>query len=125
MTIAWVETAGQVTVAAGALLLVVAAAGLQVLPDALSRQHAGTKAVTFALGLLCAGAALIAQDAGWTARLAALLLILGTTLPVASHMLARAAVREQGLQEQAERAPVLQSPAVPSTEAGPTSGTGA
>lgn len=99
---------GQAAFAAGALLLVVAAAGLHLLPDALSRQHAGTKAVTLALGLLCVGAALMVQDTGWTIRIGVLLLFLGATLPVASHMLARAAVREQSLQEVAESARVIE-----------------
>jgi len=102
------EVLGGAVFAAGALLLVVAAAGLHLLPDALSRQHAGTKAVTLALGLLCVGAALMMQDTGWTVRIGVLLLFLGATLPVASHMLARAAVREQSLQEVAESARVIE-----------------
>lgn len=82
--------------AAGGLLLVLAAWGVVVLPDALSRQHAATKAGTLALALVCFGAMLLARDGEWTWRLALILGFLLATLPVASHLLARAAVREAG-----------------------------
>lgn len=81
---------------AGALLLVVAAWGVLILPDALARQHAATKAGTLALALVCAGAALLAGDGAWIWRLGLVAGFLLATLPVASHMLARAAVREGG-----------------------------
>jgi multicomponent Na+:H+ antiporter subunit G len=77
----------------GVGLLVVAALGLFRLPDALSRQHAATKSATLALGLVLIGAALQVPDGGWWWRVGALLLFLVATLPVASHMLARAAAR--------------------------------
>lgn len=80
-------------VAAGVLLLLIAAAGLFLLPDALARQHAATKSGTLALGLILLGTALYAGDAGWTWRVIAILVLLVITLPVASHMLARAAAR--------------------------------
>ncbi|NUP84669.1 MAG: monovalent cation/H(+) antiporter subunit G [Burkholderiaceae bacterium] len=92
-------TLATVLLASGALVLVIAAWGVIVLPDALARQHAATKAGTLALALTCLGAMAAAGDPQWTWRL---LLILGfvlVTLPVASHMLARAAVREAGLDE--------------------------
>lgn len=81
---------------AGAVLLVVAAWGVLILPDALARQHAATKAGTLALGLVCAGAALLAREGAWSWRLGLIAGFLLATLPVASHMLARAAVREAG-----------------------------
>jgi multicomponent Na+:H+ antiporter subunit G len=92
-------TLASVLLASGGLVLVIAAWGVIVLPDALARQHAATKAGTLALALTCLGAIVAAGDPRWTWRL---LLILGfvlVTLPVASHMLARAAVREAGLDE--------------------------
>jgi multicomponent Na+:H+ antiporter subunit G len=82
-----------VLVAAGVLLLLVAAAGLFLLPDALARQHAATKSGTLALGLILVGAAIYAGDPAWTWRVIAILVLLVITLPVASHMLARAAAR--------------------------------
>lgn len=93
-------------VAAGVLLLLVAAAGLFLLPDALARQHAATKSGTLALGLVLVGAAIYAGDAGWTWRVIAILALLIVTLPVASHMLARAAARHAYSAEELEGAPV-------------------
>lgn len=79
---------------AGVALLVVAALGLFLLPDALSRQHAATKAGTLALGLVLIGVGLHVNEPGWWARIAVTLVLLLLTLPVASHMLARAAARQ-------------------------------
>ncbi len=91
----------------GAVLLVIAAWGVIALPDALARQHAATKAGTLALALVCAGAMLAMADAGWSWRLVLILLFLLATLPVASHLLARAAVRESGDQRTVQQAPLV------------------
>ncbi len=79
----------------GAVILLIAAWGLVRLPDALSRQHAATKAGTLALLAFALGAGLIMPDPAWIGRLAALVLLLLLTLPLASHALARAALRER------------------------------
>ena len=92
-----VALAGAALATLGAVLLLVAAWGVLVLPDALARQHAATKAGTLALALVCSGAMLLAQDGAWTWRLLLVVGFLLATLPVASHLLARAAVREAGL----------------------------
>jgi len=94
-------------IAAGSLLLVLAAWGVIVLPDALARQHAATKAGTLALALICVGAMLVARDAAWSWRLALILGFLLATLPVASHLLARAAVREAGHEAELASAPLV------------------
>lgn len=86
---------GQVLAVVGGLLLVFAAFGVIVLPDALARQHAATKAGTLALALICVGVMLMIGEVAWTGRLLVILAVLLATLPVASHMLARAAVRER------------------------------
>ena len=78
----------------GILVILVAAAGLVRLPDALSRQHAATKAGTVAVIMIAAGTALIIQDAAWTWRLLVIVMLLMLTLPLASHALGRAAARE-------------------------------
>jgi multicomponent Na+:H+ antiporter subunit G len=96
---------GFALLAMGMLLLVVAAWGVLVLPDALSRQHAATKAVTLAIALVCVGTATLAWDGAWTWRLALIIAFLIATLPVGSHLLARAAVREAGLDDQIRIAP--------------------
>lgn len=79
----------------GMVLLVVSAVGVLRLPDALSRQHAATKAATLALGVLLAGVALKGGDAAWALRAAGIFVALLVTLPAASHLLARAALKEQ------------------------------
>lgn len=75
----------------GAALLAVAALGLLRLPDALSRQHAATKAATLALGVMLAGLALLQPAWTWWLRIGALVMLLAVTVPVASHALGRAA----------------------------------
>ena len=76
---------------AGAALLAVAALGLLRLPDALSRQHAATKATTLALGVMLAGLAVLQPSWAWWIRIGALVTLLVVTMPLASHALARAA----------------------------------
>lgn len=77
-----------------AVLLLIAAWGVIKLPDALARQHAATKAGTLALALLCVGAMMVMPEVEWVRRLLLIVVFLVVTLPVASHLLARAAVRE-------------------------------
>jgi multicomponent Na+:H+ antiporter subunit G len=81
----------------GAVVLVIAAWGVVTLPDALSRQHAATKAGTLALALIALGAFAAQPDAAFGVRLALILVFLVATLPVASHLLARAAIREKDI----------------------------
>jgi len=89
---------GLLLVLMGAVALVIAAWGVVILPDALSRQHAATKAGTLALSTICLGAALLMMDGQWAWRLGLILVFLLATLPVASHLLGRAAVKEAGLE---------------------------
>lgn len=87
--------AGWLVVMTGCAVLLIAAAGLFRLADAVSRQHAATKAGTLGLGLILAGAALVGGDWAWAGRALTIAAILFATLPVASHMLARAAAKHQ------------------------------
>lgn len=87
-------TLGLVVAGLGSLLLVIAALGLFLLPDALARQHAATKAGTLAIGLIMTGVALVGGTWDWWLRAAAIVAFFFVTLPVSSHMLARAAARE-------------------------------
>lgn len=73
------------------VILLIAALGVYRLPDALSRQHAVTKAATLSLSLFALGVGLLAWDAAWTWRLILLVAILFAALPLASHALGRAA----------------------------------
>lgn len=95
----------------GGLLLVLAAWGLIALPDALARQHSATKAGTFALALVCVGAMVFGGSVEWTWRLLLIVGFLLVTLPVASHMLARAAVREGQMMDAIHQAPLVGEPA--------------
>jgi multicomponent Na+:H+ antiporter subunit G len=92
---------------AGAVILVIAAWGVVRLPDALARQHAATKAGTLAVAVVALGALLAMPSGDWAWRLVALVGFLLVTLPVASHLLARAALREQRLDDAAARSPLV------------------
>lgn len=78
------------------LILLIAALGVYRLPDALSRQHAATKAATLSLTLMSLGAGLLAWDSAWTWRLVLLVTILLVTLPLASHALGQASAGSNG-----------------------------
>lgn len=86
---------GDALILLGALILFIAAYGLFVLKDALSRQHAATNAGAFGLGLIMAGVAAVGGDWPWTWRSVAVVLAVWATMPVASQFMARAALREQ------------------------------
>jgi multicomponent Na+:H+ antiporter subunit G len=89
----------------GSVIMVFAAFGVVVLPDPLARQHAATKSGSLALALILLGMIAIRPEWEWFWRLALILVFSLLTLPVASHMLARAAVQESGLGKLAEEAP--------------------
>jgi len=78
--------------------LFIAALGVLRLPDALSRQHAATKAATLAVTLFALALLLAATSSdwgwGWVWRLLGILLLFFVTLPLASHALARAGAAE-------------------------------
>ncbi|GAB3734928.1 hypothetical protein GCM10028794_13850 [Silanimonas algicola] len=85
-------TLAGISLLAGLAMLVIAAIGLFTLPDALSRQHAATKAGTLAVGFVLLAVGLWNPSWAWWWRVLAIMGLLMTTLPVASHLLARAAV---------------------------------
>ncbi len=84
---------GSLVLGLALIVLLIAALGVYRLPDALSRQHAATKAATLSLTLFALGAGLLAWDSAWTWRLLVLVAFLYAALPLASHALARAALR--------------------------------
>ncbi len=94
-------------IAGGSLMLIVSAIGLFSFRDALSRQHAATKAGTFALTLILVGVALHGGSGEWAWRVAVIILWLFATLPVASHMLARVAARHAYSSQDIETAPLI------------------
>jgi multicomponent Na+:H+ antiporter subunit G len=90
---------GQIIAALSIILLLIAALGVLRLPDALSRQHAATKAATIAVSFMIIGLVLYVTgtgfDSGWLIRLSILILALYITLPLASHALAMSAAIEE------------------------------
>lgn len=102
-----IDLLGTLLICLGSVLLLIAAWGVIRLPDALSRQHAATKAGTLALSLVFAGAALMMPTLEWAWRLALMLGFLSATLPIASHLLARAAVAESRLEKTLQDAPLV------------------
>jgi multicomponent Na+:H+ antiporter subunit G len=89
-----VTAIGQLLLVSGGLVMLIAAVGLFVLPDALARQHAATKAATLGVTAIVGGIAVLGADLAWWWRAGVLVLVLFATLPVSSHMLARAGVGE-------------------------------
>lgn len=87
--------AGYLLLLLGALVLLLASAGLFILREAMSRQHAATKAGSLASVLIVAGTALVGGDWAWIWRALLIVAIVWVTMPVASHVLARAALRER------------------------------
>lgn len=100
-------SAAHVIILLGVTLLAVAALGVWRLPDALARQHAATKAGTLGVTTILLGAAAWSGQTGWFMRALGAIAILFVTLPVASHVLARAIVRENGLEDEMARAPLF------------------
>ena len=91
---------GAVFAAVGSVVLLVAAVGVLRLPDALSRQHAATKAATLAFGRVAWGLIVTSIASGWgwgwSLRLLVIIGVLLLTLPLASHALARSGLSESG-----------------------------
>ncbi len=77
--------------AIGVVFLLIAAIGVVRLPDAFTRMHAATKAGTLGAGLVVLGAALSTTGAEPVAVTILTVVVLVLTVPLASHLLARAA----------------------------------
>ncbi len=104
------STLGTILLALGALVLLLASAGLFVLRDALSRQHAATKAASLGIAGIVLGAALIGGDWAWIWRALVIVSIVWLTTPVASHVLARAALRAELNERDLARTPLIEPP---------------
>lgn len=89
------SVAGAVLLVLGTLVLLLAGAGLFLLGDALSRQHAATKAGSLGIVIIVTGTALVGGGWAWGWRALVIIALVWLTMPVASHMLARAALRER------------------------------
>jgi multicomponent Na+:H+ antiporter subunit G len=75
---------------AGSAFALLAAVGVLRMPDVFTRMQASTKASTFGLGCLLAGAALQMGDVATFIRVASIGAFVLLTTPVAGHVIARA-----------------------------------
>ena len=82
-----------ILLALGGLFSLLAAVGILVMPDVYTRMQAASKAVTFGATSIVLAAALHFQEAGVVARCLLVCVFLFVTIPVASHLIARAAYR--------------------------------
>ena len=78
---------------AGAALALIAGIGLQRFDDMFSRMHAAAKPATLGLLLVVVGAALRVPDTGDIAKLLLVAILQFLTVPIASHLVGRAAYR--------------------------------
>lgn len=78
---------------AGSLFTLVAALGVVRMPDLYMRLSGASKASTLGAALILSGVAPAFGEVGATTKLAAIILFLFLTAPVAAHMIARAAYR--------------------------------
>lgn len=75
----------------GTAFVLIAGLGVIRMPDLFTRMSATTKAVTLGVGLLLAAAALHFGEIGVTTRAIATVVFLLLTVPVAAHLIGRAA----------------------------------
>ena len=87
--------AGYIMLTSGVFVLLLASIGLFVLKDALSRQHAATKAGSLGIVVIVAGAAILGENWAWFWRACVIIIFVWLTMPISSHVLGRAALREQ------------------------------
>lgn len=85
-----VDVITAVLMLAGAVFALLAAIGLLRMPDVFTRMQSSTKASTLGLGCLLAGTALQLGDLASIIRAASIGAFVLLTLPVSSHVIARA-----------------------------------
>jgi multicomponent Na+:H+ antiporter subunit G len=90
MMVEWVTA---VLVLTGVGLMLVAGIGLLRLPDVLCRGHAIAKAVSLGIALILLGTWVRLADEGVGVKLAVAIVFQLATIPVASHLISRAAYR--------------------------------
>lgn len=80
-------------IAAGAVLMLLAAVGVLRLPDVFARMHAGTKAASLGLALVLSGSAVLTPEPMARLKLVVAIMFQFLTAPVAAHLIGRAAYR--------------------------------
>lgn len=87
------ETFALLSIALGVTFMFVAALGIWLLPDVYMRLHAPTKAATLGLFFLIFAFVLITWGQRMPFKIVLVLLFIGATIPIGSHIVARAAYR--------------------------------
>ena len=85
------DIVSSVLMLAGAVIAVIAAAGLLRLPDVFARMHVATKPATLGITLCLTGAALRVPGASAVTKLVLAIIFQLVTTPAAGHLLGRAA----------------------------------
>ena len=87
------DLVASICLVAGCFLCLTAGLGLVRFPDVLNRMHAATKPQVLGLLLVAGGLALVLRDVSTTLLLGLVVVAQLMTIPVASHMVARASWR--------------------------------
>jgi multicomponent Na+:H+ antiporter subunit G len=90
---------------AGGLLAFIAALGVVRMEDVFTRMHASTKAGSLGLGLIVAALLIADVEPSWSAKAAAVLIFMLTTLPISAHLVGRAVYRHMDQREREACAP--------------------
>lgn len=85
------EVVGSALLVAGATLMLIAALGVVRFPDLMLRMHAATKAGAMGVGLIGLATAVSFDDASAVTRALIMVMFIMITLPVAAHVIGRAA----------------------------------
>ncbi|MEO0703760.1 MAG: monovalent cation/H(+) antiporter subunit G [Pseudomonadota bacterium] len=83
---------GGILVLVGGIFAIIASLGVIRLPDVLTRMHASTKAGTLASSLILVAVAIYFWDLSTTTKVAAAVIFLLLTAPLAAHMIGRASM---------------------------------
>ncbi len=100
-----VELLSGLLILAGGALVLIAALGVVRMEDVFTRMHASTKAGSLGLGLIAAALLIADVQASWSAKAAAVLIFMLTTLPIGAHLVGRAVYRHMDQREREACAP--------------------
>jgi multicomponent Na+:H+ antiporter subunit G len=101
----FVELLSGLLILAGGVLVLIAALGVVRMEDVFTRMHASTKAGSLGLGLIAAALLIADVQASWSAKAAAVLIFMLTTLPIGAHLVGRAVYRHMDQREREACAP--------------------
>lgn len=100
------EYIGGILVLVGGVFAIIASLGVIRLPDVLTRMHASTKAGTLASSLILVAVALYFWDLSTTTKVAAAVIFLLLTAPLAAHMIGRASMQRDQEPDPVDQPPI-------------------